>query len=103
MVDIVRLYLRRYQTTDAPIFLTGGSWASVRSIMVADAALGRGIPIRGVIVSAEGLSLATIGSDSYYANLIPGFAVIAQAHGKLTADLQTDRDKVVCAGAGMGL
>ncbi|MCP1469779.1 carboxypeptidase C (cathepsin A) [Sphingobium sp. OAS761] len=95
LVEVVRLYLQRFQTTDAPIFFTGGSWGSVRSILVADAAIDRGIPVRGIMVSAEGASLSITGSETYYANLIPGFAVIAQAHGKLPADLQADRAKAI--------
>ena len=77
------------------MFLSGGSYGSIRSILVADAAIKRGIPIRGIMVSAEGASLSLIGTDTAYANLVPGFAVIAQAHGKLPPDLQADRSKAI--------
>jgi carboxypeptidase C (cathepsin A) len=91
----MRLYLQRYDTSESQIFLSGGSWGSVRSILVADAAMKRGIPIRGIMVSAEGASLSLLGTDVAYANLVPGFAVIAQAHHKLPPDLQSDRAKAI--------
>ncbi|MFC4312369.1 hypothetical protein ACFPN2_25020 [Steroidobacter flavus] len=95
LVEVMRLYLQRYDLFESDLFLSGGSWGSVRSILVADAAMKRGIPIRGIMISAEGASLALIGTDTAFANLIPGFAVVAQAHGKLPADLQGDRSKAI--------
>jgi carboxypeptidase C (cathepsin A) len=95
LVEVMRIYLQRYDLAESPLFLSGGSWGSVRSILVADAAIKRGIPIRGIMVSAEGASLSLLGTDTAYMNLIPGFAVIAQAHGKLPPDLQPDRSKAI--------
>lgn len=95
LVEVMRLYLQRYDPAESAIFLSGGSYGSIRSILVADAAIQRGIPIRGIMISAEGASLGLIGTDTAYANLVPGFAVIAQAHGKLPPDLQSDRRKAI--------
>jgi carboxypeptidase C (cathepsin A) len=95
LVEVVRLYLQAYDTAESQIFLSGGSYGSIRSILVADAAMKRGIPIRGIMISAEGASMSLTGTDIAYANLIPGFAVIAQAHGKLPPDLQADRAKAI--------
>jgi carboxypeptidase C (cathepsin A) len=95
LVEFVRLYLQAYDPAESQIFLSGGSYGSIRSILVADAATKRGIPIRGIMISAEGASLSLTGTDIAYANLIPGFAVIAQAHGKLPPDLQADRSKAI--------
>jgi len=95
LVEFVRLYIQRFDPAESPIFLSGGSWGSVRSILVADAALNRGIPIRGIMVSAEGAIFSIAGTDSYYATLIPGFTLVAFTHHRLTSDLQTDRTKAI--------
>lgn len=95
LVEFVRLFLQRYDPAESPIFLSGGSWGSVRSILVADAAMNRGIPIRGIMVSAEGAILSIIGTDSYYATLVPGFTLVAFTHHRLPTDLQNDRNHAV--------
>jgi carboxypeptidase C (cathepsin A) len=95
LVEFVRLFLQRYDPAESPIFLTGGSWGSIRSILVADAAMNRGIPIRGIMVSAEGAILSITGTDSYYAALVPGFALVAFTHHRLPPDLQSDRTKAI--------
>ena len=95
LVEFMRIYLQRYDLFESQIFLSGGSYGSIRSVLVADAAMKRGINIRGIMVSAEGMSLSLLGSDTAFANLIPGFTVIAHAHGKLPSDLQSDRAKAI--------
>lgn len=95
LVEFVRLYLQRYDTSESPLFLSGGSYGSIRSILVAEAAMDRGIPIRGIMVTAEGAILSVIGSDSYYATLIPGFTFVALNYSKLSADLMADRARAI--------
>lgn len=95
MVEFMRMYLQRYVTSESPLFLSGGSWGSVRSILVAEAAMDRGIPVRGIMITAEGAILSVIGSDSYYATLIPGFTAVALHYRKLPADLMVDRDRTI--------
>jgi pimeloyl-ACP methyl ester carboxylesterase len=95
LVEFVRLYLQRFDPAESPVFLSGGSWGSVRSILVADAAINRGIPIRGIMVSAEGAILSIIGTDPYYATLIPGFTLVAFTHHRLAPDLRGDRNKAI--------
>lgn len=95
MVEFMRMYLQRYDTSASPLFLSGGSYGSIRSILVADAAMDRGIPVRGIMITAEGAILSVIGSDSYYATLIPGFTSVALHYGKLSADLMADRHRTL--------
>lgn len=95
LVEVMRIYLQRYDLTESPLFLSGGSYGSIRSMLVADAAIKRGMSIRGIMVSAEAASSSLLGTDTAYMNLIPGFAVVAQAHGKLPPDLQSDRSKAI--------
>jgi carboxypeptidase C (cathepsin A) len=91
LVEFIRLYLQRFDTVESQIFLCGGSWGSARSILVAEAAMNRGIPIRGIMITAEAAILSLIGTDTYYTALIPGFTLVAHTHHKLAADLQADR------------
>ena len=83
LVEFVRLYLQRYDPVESPILLSGGSWGSVRSILFAEAAMNRAIPIRGIMVTAEGTILSVIETDSYYAALIPGFTWVPWPHHRL--------------------
>ena len=95
LVEFVRLYLQRYDPVESPILLSGGSWGSVRSILFAEAAMNRAIPIRGIMVTAEGTILSVIEADSYYAALIPGFTWVAWPHHRLLPVLQNDRTKAI--------
>jgi carboxypeptidase C (cathepsin A) len=91
LVEFIRLYLQRFDNVESQIFLSGGSWGSARSILVAEAAMNRGIPIRGIMISAEAAIMSLTGTDTYYTSLIPGFTLVAYTHHKLAADLQADR------------
>lgn len=95
ITEFIRVYLKRYDVSNPPIFLTGGSYGSMRSALVAERAARRGIPIRGLMVSAQGMTYSLMGSDLYLSLLIPTFTVAAQAHGKLPPDLQADRDRAM--------
>jgi carboxypeptidase C (cathepsin A) len=95
LVEFMRSYIQRFDPVESPVFLSGGSWGSVRSILVADAAINRGIPVQGIMISAEGAILSVVGTDTYYTTLIPGFTLVAHTHHKLAADLQADRAKAI--------
>jgi carboxypeptidase C (cathepsin A) len=91
--EFIRLYLKRYVADDPPIFLTGQSYGSIRGVMVADAAQRRGIPIAGMLLGAVGIGFTYLGSDIYESFFIPSYTIAAQAHGRLPAELQADRDR----------
>jgi carboxypeptidase C (cathepsin A) len=89
LAEFMRIYLKRYDRREPPIFLTGGSYGSIRSALVAEKALGRDIPIRGLILSAVAFSMGFGPLDLGYTSLLPSFTVAAYVHKKLPADLQS--------------
>jgi carboxypeptidase C (cathepsin A) len=95
LTEFIRIYLKRYDVANPPIFLAGGSYGSVRCALVAEKADRRGIPIRGLIMSAVGLTIAHHGSDLYYSILIPTFTATAYAHKKLPPDLLSNLESTL--------
>lgn len=89
LAEFMRIYLKRYDRQDPPIFLTGGSYGSIRSALVAEKALRRDIPIRGLILSAVAFMGGFGDLDVAYTTLLPSFTAAAYAQKKLPADLQS--------------
>lgn len=97
LVEFIRIYLKRYDPAESPIFLTGESYGSIRSVLVAEGAMERGIPIQGIMISAEGITLGLNGNDLGYAVSMPAFTMAAWVHHLLPPDLQADRDRAIAA------
>jgi len=93
--EFIRIYLRRYDTRDAPIFLKGESYGSIRGVLVSAAAERRGIPIRGMTITALALLDSVMRTDLGPAILFPAFTAAALYHKKLPANLLVDRDKTL--------
>lgn len=93
--EFIRIYMRRYDTRDAPIFLLGESYGSIRGALVSAIANRRGIPVRGVILSANAILLDLENTDLYPPLLLPSFTAAALYHKKLPAELMQDRDKTL--------
>lgn len=95
VAEFIRVYLRRYAPgLQRPIFLSGGSYGSVRGPMVAAAATRRGIPVAGLILAAQVLSNG-VGEDLEQSFLIPTFTASAHANNKLSPALQADLDAAI--------
>ena len=94
-VEAMRIYLRRYQTTTAPIFLHGSSYGSVRGVLVAEAAARRRIPVRGMVLGAAFYDSGDTVSDLSAISLVPSYTAAALFHGKLAPDLMADPDKTL--------
>ena len=97
LVEFMRIYLKRYDPAESPIFLTGESYGSIRSVLVAQGATERGIPIQGIMISAEGITLGLNGNDLGYAVSLPAFTVAAWVHHLLPPELQADRNRAITA------
>jgi carboxypeptidase C (cathepsin A) len=89
--EFMRIYLRRYDTTNAPIFLRGGSYGSIRSALVSAVAERRGIPISGMTLSALAILDPGEGSISRF----PAFTVAAMHHGKLAPELLAEPERTL--------
>jgi pimeloyl-ACP methyl ester carboxylesterase len=94
-VEAMRIYIRRYQTIDAPIFLHGSSYGSVRGVLVAEAAARRRIPIRGMILGAAFYDGLDVASDLSAISLLPSYTAAALYHGKLAPELMADPDETL--------
>ena len=91
VTEFIRIYLKRYDpSSTAPVFITGGSYGSIRAPLVAHIAARRHIIVRGLYMEGIGLDYSYPISDLSYALLIPTFTAAAHAHKKLPPDLQGD-------------
>lgn len=97
VAEFIRIYLRRYAPgLRRPMFLSGGSYGSLRAPLVAAAATRRGMPVAGLILAAQVLSSGA-GADLEQTFLIPTFTATAHAHSKLSPELQADLEVAVQA------
>lgn len=90
--EFIRIFMRRYDVTDAPIFLSGGSYGSVRAALVSDVAERRGIPIRGAVLNALAVFYDEDSSDRRHVMMLPAYTAAAFFHKRLAPDLLEDRD-----------
>lgn len=97
VAEFIRIYLRRYAPgLQRPLFLSGGSYGSLRGPMVAAAATRRGMPVAGQVLAAQVLSNGA-GQDLEQTFLIPTFTATAHAHNRLGPELQADLDAAIRA------
>lgn len=90
--EFIRIYQSHYEVSDAPLFIAGESYGSVRAAGLAKVLADRRIPLSGVILISMGnLIRATANNDDLAPALIlPSYTATAFFHKKLPADLQTD-------------
>jgi carboxypeptidase C (cathepsin A) len=90
--EFIRLYQSHFDAADAPLFIAGESYGTVRAAGLAKILTDRRIPLSGVILISMGnLIRATASNDDLAPALIlPTYTAIAFFHKKLPADLQTD-------------
>lgn len=94
-LEAMRIYIRRYQTTEAPIFLTGSSYGSVRGVLVAEAAERRRIPIRGMVLGSAMYDGLDASSDLAAMSILPSYTAAALSHHKLAPELMADPDETL--------
>jgi carboxypeptidase C (cathepsin A) len=94
IAEFIRLYLTRYELTNAPVFIAGESYGTLRAAGLADTMTERRIPLDGVILISSILDFRTSrfapGNDLPYILILPSFTAAAFAHKKLPAELQPD-------------
>jgi carboxypeptidase C (cathepsin A) len=88
--EFIRLYQSQYEVGEAPLFIAGESYGTIRAAGLAKVLADRRIPLSGVILISMG-SLIRGGSDDLApALIIPSYTASAFFHKKLLPDLQTD-------------
>ena len=90
--EFIRLYQSHFEIADAPLFIAGESYGTVRAAGLAKILTDRRIPLSGVILISMGnLIRATANNDDLAPALIlPSYTATAFVHKKLPPELQTD-------------
>jgi carboxypeptidase C (cathepsin A) len=90
--EFIRMYLTRNQRWTSPLFLAGESYGTTRAAGLSGYLIDRGIPLNGITLISSVLNFQTLGvargNDLPYIVYLPTFALTAQYHKKLPADLQ---------------
>lgn len=90
--EFIRIYQSHYETADAPLFIAGESYGTIRAAGLAKVLADRRIPLSGIILISMGGIIRGLGSnqDLAPALVLPSYTATAFFHRKLAADLQTD-------------
>ena len=90
--EFIRLYQSHFEAGDAPLFVAGESYGTIRAAGLAKVLADRRIPLSGVIlISMGGLIRGLSNNDDLApALIIPSYTATAFFHKRLSAELQTD-------------
>jgi len=90
--EFIRLYQSHFDCADAPLFIAGESYGTIRAAGLAKILTDRRLPLSGVILISMGnLIRSTAANDDLAPALIlPSYTATAFFHKKLPADLQAD-------------
>ena len=91
LVEVIRVWLGRHRRWGSPLYLAGESYGTTRGAALADKLAQAGVALSGLILVSCAMDLQSIvfapGNDLPYALFLPGFANVAQFHGKLKGSL----------------
>jgi carboxypeptidase C (cathepsin A) len=92
IAEFIRIYLTRYDAGDAPLFLLGESYGTLRAAGVVEVLQRRQIPVQGVLLISSVLQTGRIPgpNDLPYVLSLPSYTAAAFAHQKLEPSLMTD-------------
>jgi len=87
LAEVMRGWLARYRRFDAPLYLVGESYGTTRGAALADKLQHLGIALSGLILVSCAMDLQSLvftpRNDLPFALFLPGFASVAQFHGKV--------------------
>ena len=87
LAECIRLHLTRTQRWGSPVYLAGESYGTTRGAALADKLQDLGVALAGLILVSCAMDLQTLvfeaRNDLPYALFLPGFACVAQYHGRL--------------------
>lgn len=90
VAEFIRVYRRRYDADDAPLFLAGESYGVTRAANVADVLERRGTAVRGIVLLGLEPPLGVIPANLRSALSVPNYTIAAFTHRKLAPELQRD-------------
>jgi len=91
LAECIRTWLGRHKRWSSPLYLAGESYGTTRGAALADKLQFSGVALSGLILVSCAMDLQSIHfaprNDLPYALFLPGFACVAQYHGKLAGKL----------------
>ena len=88
LAECMRAWLGRHRRWRSPVYLAGESYGTTRGAALADKLQDLGVALSGLILVSCAMDLQSLvfapRNDLPYALFLPGFANVAQYHGKLT-------------------
>jgi carboxypeptidase C (cathepsin A) len=88
LAECIRTWLGRHKRWSSPVYLAGESYGTTRGAALADKLQDLGVALSGLILVSCAIDLQTIvfapRNDLPYALFLPGFACVAQYHGRLS-------------------
>jgi carboxypeptidase C (cathepsin A) len=97
IAEFIRLYRSHYDLSNAPLFLLGESYGTLRAAGVAEVLQRRRISVNGVMLISSVLHIdrTPVASDLPYVLNLSSYTAAAFAHQKLPPGLMSDFDKIV--------
>ncbi len=100
MAEFIRLYTTRRGRWRSPKYLCGESYGVFRAAgLAAELQDGHGMFLNGLVLVSGLVDFGTIraggSNDLPYALFLPSYTAVAHYHGRLSAELQADRDKAL--------
>ena len=87
LVEVMRAWLTRHRRWGSKVYLAGESYGTTRGAALADALLGCGVSLAGLVLVSCAMDLQSIvfapRNDLPYATFLPAMANVAQYHGCL--------------------
>jgi carboxypeptidase C (cathepsin A) len=91
LAECIRAWLGRHRRWGSPLYLVGESYGTTRGAALAEKLQEMGIALSGLVLVSCAMDLQSIvfspRNDLPYALFLPGFACVAQYHGKLSGAL----------------
>src|SRR5207244_1216695 len=91
LAEAVRAWLARNKRWNSPVYLAGESYGTTRGAALADKLHELGVALSGLILVSCAMDLQSLvfapRNDLPYALFLPGFANVAQYHGKLAGEI----------------
>jgi len=96
LAECIRTWLGRHRRWSSPVYLAGESYGTTRGAALADKLQDIGVALSGLILVSCAMDLQSIiftpRNDLPYALFLPGYACVAQYHGKLSGTLGESPD-----------
>ena len=91
LTEVMRGWLTRHKRWGSAVLLAGESYGTTRGAALADSLQSAGVALAGLILVSCAMDLQSLvfatANDLPYATFLPGFANVAQFHGKLKGTL----------------